>query len=59
MSRLTKTELEEYNIEVLKDIIREGNINIKDNSNKKFLIQIILWKDKQTEKWPIKKLDKN
>lgn len=56
MSRLTKTELEEYDIEILKNIVQESSINVNTNTmNKKILIQIILWKDKQTEKFPIKK----
>ena len=55
MSRLTEKELESYDIEIVKNIALEGSINSNmiNTMNKDFLIKIILWKDKQSEKWAI------
>ena len=55
MSRLSEAELESYDLEVLHNIAKEAgmNSNMINTMNKDFLIKIILFKDKQTEKWAV------
>jgi len=55
MSRLSKSELEQYDIEELQNICISSKMKINESNNKSFLIKIILWKDKQTEKFTLGK----
>lgn len=55
MSRISQTELEGYNIEMLKNMCRDCNMdnNSLNTDNKEWLIKIIMFKERITCKWLI------
>lgn len=60
MSRISESELEGYDIEFLKKMCLEVDVNenLIKTLNKNFLIKIIMWKEKQSEKWAIGEYEK-
>lgn len=60
MARISEGELDSYDIELLKNMCIETNINenMINTMNKNFLIKLIMWKERQTEKFAVGEYEK-